>query len=81
MAKIKQLTTQDILAPLGEAVRKYLFDEKKNIADVAVAAGVSEPTLSNLKNGNSGNITFSKLVNISNAIGVSITLDIRPIKK
>lgn len=64
--------SKTILQQFGEDLRVEMAKQNMNLSDLVKACGVSEPTVSGLKNGTVKNVSLETLVKIAKGLGRKI---------
>ena len=73
--------THKLLAELGEKIRKYRWDNRLTMDDLAKKSGISKPTLIGLEKNTLPNTSINKIMTIADALGIQISLTFSNIKK
>ena len=66
-------TTEEILAEIGDRLRRYRLQQNRTVSDIAATAGVSEPTATRAEAGK--NPTMATVVRLLRALGRLDALD------
>ncbi len=73
--------TQKLLVELSEKMRKYRWDYRLSMDDLAKKSGVSKPTLVGIEKNTLTNISINKIMVIAGALGIQISLQLEDLSK
>ena len=73
--------TQILLLEFSEKIRKYRWDHRLTIDQLAVKAGVSVPTMLNFEKNNFENTSIRKIMAVSDALGLQISFQFKDLKR
>lgn len=71
---VKQVPIKEQLAPLGEKIRAARWDKRLTLPALAELSGVSTVIIGQLEKNEMESITLRKLVNVANAVGLSVNI-------
>lgn len=75
-AKAPVSKTENILTTFAEQLRVEMAKKNINVSQLVRESGVSEPTVSGIKNGKLKNVSVDTLVKLATALGLEIEVSI-----